>query len=143
MTEGRLKRWVLWVAWFVCMGVTALNALFGLCVALYHVVIVLRFGSEIGANQIPVHLYTLGACLAVVGTVMMLKTDFGRAASTRWLWVTRTFLVIGFAAIAVVPGGLPPLTWMVLSWGLMLISVVLPLAFIGYAVSMSFRRPAA
>lgn len=125
-----------YVAWLICMGLTLLNVLFGLFTALHHLLILVRLDADIPANQIPVHLYTVGGLLALAGTVVMLRTDFGVTTSVRVLWLARTFLILGFAAIAIVPGGRPPGTWFT-EFGMQeIFSVILPLSFIGYTIYM-------
>jgi hypothetical protein len=132
MSEYASQRKPLYISGFICMGLTALNVLFGLFVALHQAIIFVKFDAEIPSSQIPVHLYTLGGLLALSATLNLLRTDLGRTAGPTLLWFSRIGLVLGFAAIATVPGGQPPGSWMAHVGVLEIFSVILPLLFLGY-----------
>jgi hypothetical protein len=139
MSEYASQRKPLYIAGFICMGLTALNVLFGLFVALHHAIIFVKFDAEIPSNQIPVHLYTFGGLLALSATLALLRTDLGRTAGPVLLWLSRIGLVLGFVAIATVPGGQPPGTWIAHVGVLEIFDVILPLLFLGYLSYRSAR----
>jgi hypothetical protein len=131
MSDHPSQRKPLYVASFICMGLTALNVLFGLFVALHHVIIFVKFDTIL-PNQIPVHLYTLGGFLALAATLALFHTNLGTNAGPVLLWLSRIGLVLGVATIATVPGGQPPGTWIAHVGVLEIFSVILPLLFLGY-----------
>jgi hypothetical protein len=131
MSDHASQRKLLYIAGVVCMGLTALNVLFGLFVALHHAIIFVKFNSIL-PNQIPVHLYTLGGLLALAAALALLRTNLGKDAGPALLWLSRIGLVVGVAAIATVPGGQPPGTWIAHVGVLDIFSVILPLLFLGY-----------
>ena len=124
----------------ICLGSTISFALFGLIAVVSHVIVVLRFGTETPANQIPVYL-SLAGCLAglsaVAVTIRCLRHGRPGRLST---WLVTLGFCFGILAVMLVPNGRPPDQRVAhFSAQLEIFSTVLPLIGFGHIAYLFWR----
>lgn len=118
----------------VCMGFTALGALWGLVMTVHWIVTTLLFGSWVPGEAWIKSIYAIGATLGLLAVVILLGTRLGHTTSARSLHTAKIGLICGAVVAALIPEGVLPherfdIAW---DWFREVFLCVLPLLFLAH-----------